>query len=274
MKSMIKRLIYLLKAFFKIRWIKTFRVNFACLPFRQAIKFPVVVTGKLIIDSLKGRIIINAPIEFGMINIGRDIDNMPIAACPARIFIGGALVFNGHAIINQGTNVCVWESGRIEVGHCVIIASGILLKSACSIQIGDYTRLASGCFVMDTNVHAVKDVETGLIAKNFAPIIIGSHCWLTMNTSVTAGAVIPNFCITARGSFMNKDYRKICDEGTMLGGSPAKPLKNNMRRLFDYKIELLINEYFKENNDSRFYQSYKGYDELEESAVVKQFTIY
>lgn len=279
MKQLIKRVLRkpynCLRILFKVRWCKTIRLNFTLLPFKKALKLPIIVTGKLIIDSLKGgHVEIDAPLHFGMINFGRDIDNMPIATCKSRVMINGKVTFKGHCILNQSVNLCVWHGAHVEIGHCVIIASGILLKSAHNIVIGDYTRIASGSFIMDTNVHTVKDTETGRIARNYAPIIIGSRCWLTMNTSVTAGAVIPDYSITARGSLINKDFSKDGTIGLMLGGSPAKVLKTGVRRQFDYKIEQKVNKYFLENPDAMYYQDKPGFDEPEEIEVVKQFTIY
>lgn len=278
MKYLIKKILRkpyrFFKILFKVRWLKTIRLNLALLPFDQAIRFPIVVTGKLIIDSLKGEAIIDAPIKFGMILFGKDYDNMPISYCAGRVLIAGKVIFKGYCAISQGANLCVWEKGELELGHCTRVLSGTLLKSTHSIKIGDYSRLTSGCFVMDSNIHLIRDVKTGQIAPNFAPIVIGSHCWLTMNTSITAGAVIPDYCITARGSLINKDFSNICGPGTLLGGTPAKVLKTGVRRLFDYGIEHKVTKFFKDNPDAKYYQDIPGFDEPEEINVVKQFTIY
>ncbi len=277
MKYLIKKILRkpyrFFKILFKVRWLKTIRLNLALLPFDQAIRFPIVVTGKLIIDSLKGEAIIDAPIKFGMILFGKDYDNMPISYCAGRVLIAGKVIFKGYCAISQGANLCVWEKGELELGHCTRVLSGTLLKSTHSIKIGDYSRLTSGCFVMDSNIHFICDVVTGRIDRNFAPIIIGSHCWLTMNTSVTAGAVIPDYCITARGSLINKDFSKICAPGTMLGGSPAKVIKTGVRRLFSERSESIVNQFFIENPNEEYYQGIPGFDEPEEVFIVNEFKL-
>lgn len=273
-RSVLKKIYNIFKIIFKVRWYKTIRINFALLPFDQAIKLPIVVTGKLIIDSLKGHVTIEAPLKFGMIIFGNSLDNMPIECCPGRLLVAGEIKFKGHCVIAQSANICVWKNGKIEIGHCVCVCSGVLLKSTCSIKIGNYTRLTSGCFIMDTNVHLIRDINTGYIARNFAPILIGSHCWLTMNTSVTAGTVLPDYCITARGSLLNKNYSRVCGEGgAMIGGTPAKVIKIGVRRLFYSGRENKVNAYFMANPDAQYYQDVPGFDEPEEINVVKEFTI-
>lgn len=263
----------LTKTFIKVRWIKTFRVNFSLLPFNQAVKLPIIVTGKLIIDSLAGKAIINAPVKFGIINIGRDMDNMPIASCPARLRIDGKIIFNGYTIISQSANVCVWKAGTLELGRYSRVLSGVLLKSSESVFIGDFTRVTSGCFIMDTNVHYIKNTVTGLISRNSAPIIIGKYCWLTMNTSVTAGAKIPDYCITARGSLINKDFTNICEPGTMLAGAPAKPIRNNLQRIFSDKKEMSIKLFFQNNQNDKYYQSNLGLEIENEEDILKEFLV-
>lgn len=262
----------MLRVLIIVKWTKTVRVNFALLPFDQAIKFPILITGKLIIDSLKGKVIFDCPIEFGLVTIGRDNDNMPIATTPSRLFVDGILIFKGRCCINHSTNLVVWSKGKMELGKFVMTMSGVLLKSTYYVKIGDYTRLTSGTFVMDSNIHLVKDINTGIIGRVCKPIEIGKGCWIGMNSSILGGTKLPDYCITARSSFLSKDYT-VNDPGTMFAGSPAKPIRGNVQRLFNLEIERDVTRFFMENPDINEYQAEPGLEVVDDNSLIAFFKI-
>lgn len=261
---MIRRFVRKTLTLLQVNWYKTFRVNFALLPFNQAIKLPIVVFGRLIIrrHALSGKVIFTTPVKFGMVTIGRILDDMPIFNVPSRLMVKGTLIFNGYCIISHSANITVWPNGVMELGNGVRICSGCLLKSANHVTIGDFTSLTSGCFLMDTNVHFIKDVKTGEIKKHLAPIYIGKECWLTMNTSVMKGTVLPDYCITARGTLLNRDYSILCEPGSYLAGQPAKVILSGVQRIFNIKKESMLDRLFCKNTDMEIYHDIVGFDEL------------
>ena len=111
---------------------------------------------------------------------------------------------------------------------------------------------------MDTNVHYLKNIKTGKISKSFAPIYIGKNCWINQGSVITKGTIIPDYCIAARNTFLNKDYSKICEPNSILAGSPGKVIAKNMQRIFDFEEETRLNKYFKENNDLTSLEVEKG----------------
>lgn len=42
-----------------------------------------------------------------------------------------------------------------------------------------------------TNMHFIKDIETGRIGRVTGPIVIGQRCWLNPGTVVSKNAVVP-----------------------------------------------------------------------------------
>lgn len=278
MKRLIKRTLripyVILCVMLRFNIIKTLMVNFSLLPFNQAIKLPVVVLGRLKLGQLNGKIILNCPVKFGTLIIGKRVDNMPIETNTSRLLVAGVLVIEGKCIFAHSSNVCVWPGGKIIIGKHVVICSGVLLKSACLVKIGSLTRITSGCFVMDTNVHAIKDIETGIIKRILTSIEIGKCCWLTMNTSVTGGAKIPDYSISVRNSTLNRDYTKTGEIGCMLAGSPAKIIKSNVQRIFNPKTESAATKYFTENPDAEYYQDCPGFERMEDTDNNSFFKIY
>lgn len=273
-KNILRRPYWILRMLLRLNIYKMLRINFALLPFTQAVKLPMVVFGKLKLDGLQGKVVFDCPVKYGTVIIGKCMDNMPIETSTTRLLVRGTLRFKGHCIINHSANVVVWKGSEMVIGNYVMIASGVLLKSACGVVVGDYTRIASGSFVMDTNVHAIKDITTGKVKRISKPIEIGKCCWLAMNTSVTAGAKIPDYSISTRNSVINRDYTEAGQIGCLLAGAPAKIIKSNVQRIFDLKTEAEIMQYFHDNPQAEFYESTPGFEIVENIDVVSNFSLY
>ncbi len=260
LKIIIKPIYKFVKLFFILNIFKTIYINFRTQPLSKAIKLPIFVYGKLKIYSLRGQIIIDAPIKMGMIHFGKDLDHNPVSLNPIKLTINGILKFNGHSLISGGSTITVWN-GIINLAKNVSIGSGVQLKAYTNIEIGENSQIVALCTVMDTNVHYVKNIKTGEISKSFAPIFIGKNCWINQGSLITKGTIIPDYCIVARNTFLNKDYTKICEPNSVLAGSPAKVIATDMQRIFDFEEEIKLNKYFIENNDLNIVKVEKGFFE-------------
>ena len=254
------RLRRFLKWIIKVNWYKTIRVNFGLLPFNQACHFPIIVTGRLIISSLAGRVVFDCPIKRGLVIIGKSLDHMPIGGTPARLMVQGELVFKGKCVIGAGSNLTVWPSGKIILGKYVMITSGVLIKSEEWIEIGDLTCITSGCFVQDTNVHLIKNIHTGEIKRTMHPIKIGRACWILMNSTIMGGTCLPDYCIVARNTFLNKNFENLCPPGSMLAGAPARVVRSDVQRVFSIEKERKINRFFREHPEADKYQDVPGWE--------------
>lgn len=272
-KNILRKPYRILRIMLRLNIYKTLRVNFALLPFNEAIRLPIAVLGKLKIDSLSGKAIFGCPVKFATVIIGKEIDNMPIETNKSRLMVKGTITFKGKSVIGHSTNIVAWPNGNIIFGKYVLIGSGVFIKSEGIVVIGDYTRFASGCFIMDTNVHAIKDAVTGKVKRICKPIEIGKYCWLAMNSSVTAGAKIPNYSISTRGAVLNCDYTESGEIGCLLAGSPAKILRSNFQRVFDLREEAKITRYFHDNPQAEYYQSKPGFETSDDIDVEVNFKI-
>jgi acetyltransferase-like isoleucine patch superfamily enzyme len=273
-KNIVRPFYHGVKLLLRLRILKTIYINFRLLPLKTAIKLPIIIIGKTKLISLRGNAEINDKVRFGLIQIGKDIDSMPISFTPSRIEINGLIKFKGNFILNQGSNITVERAADLTIGNHVMIGSGVVVKAMEKIEIGNYTRIASGCFVFDSNMHSVRNILTGEIKKKSNPIAIGDYCWLTMYTSIMPGTKIPNYCITSRYSFLNKDYTIDTPPGSMLVGSPAKKVVNNIQRLYDYDYEKKIHDFFKNNPKELFFIGDKGFVEELRGAIQSEFKLF
>lgn len=246
LKKIIRPFYVFIRLVFRLNIFKTIYLNFKTQTFSVALKFPIYVYGKLYIHSLNGNIIIDAPINSGMIKIGyRYIDSTPNAFLPNQLLVNSNLIFNGYVVISGGVSLSAIK-GNLTIGNRCSIGGGSFIKCLSGITIGDNTRITYGCTVFDSNIHFVKEIESGIIKNNESPIVIGKNCWINAETIVTKGSVIPDYSITARCSFINKDFNSF-GTNLFIAGSPAKPLNLKVQRIFNTTEEQRLRTYFNQN---------------------------
>lgn len=183
-------------------WIAILYFNFKKLPFKQAIKLPFDFYYKVRFKNLKGKIIIkNENIHRGMIKIGgRGSEMFP--RNPVIIDISGTWIIKGITEVGIGSYIHVASSATLTTGNKVKL--GALNKLYCekSITLGDEIAFSWECQIFDTNFHYMKDLLSNKILE------------------------------IASNSLCNKDY-SLTPEFSVLAGSPAKVVKNNIKRLFE-----------------------------------------
>lgn len=236
----------------RMNLIKSIYINFKMLPFKQAIKLPIGIYNKCDFHSLAGKIIINSnDIHFNMIKIGyRWLDLWPVSYLPNQLYISGTLTFKGSAIISGGVNLAVQIStASMVIGNECTIGGGTIMKSMDELIVGDCTRITGGCTVMNSNMHYVKNVSKGTVARPWGKIIIGHHCWINAYSVVQKGAVIPNYSISSRNCFMSKDYSEF-GENLFIVGSPAVVKSSKVQRIFSAEVTEMYNQYFLDHPDA------------------------
>ena len=239
------KLVKFIRVAFKINWFKTLYLNLKTQKLAVALRLPIVVYGKVKVKSLQGNIIFDCPIKFGTLQIGRDIDYFSFSYLPSIISIfSGKVIVKGRVLISGG-NTIICNGGTITLGKFVVLASGVNIRSYRNIVVGNYTRIASNCFVMDTNVHYLINKDSKIIRKIEDDIIIGKYCWLNSGTLVSKGSKIPDYSISSRNSYLNRDYTLEGTTGLLLVGSPAVSKGQNYQRIFSYSIEKRISNIFR-----------------------------
>lgn len=259
LKFMLHKLSGSFRTFRRLNWLMTIYVNFRLLPFSQAIVFPIFCYGKIKTHCLKGKFILDGPVRNGMIKIGyRWFDLWPVSYLPTQLFIQGKVIFKGDIIISGGAALFAQSKvSEITFGKSVAIGGATMIKCINSIVIGERTRVTGFCTIMDSNMHFVKNVSNGKIARRTGSILIGEHCWINYGAVITKGAVVPSYSIVARGGFVGKSFK---DEGTnlFLAGTPVKIINKNVQRIFDYTREGEIRDYFIKHPECDFYQDEVG----------------
>lgn len=199
----------------------TIYFNFYYLPFKQAIKLPILlykpellkVNGKVIIDA--------AVLKTGMIRLGfRTVSLYPNSGIMWENH-GGTVVFNGKCNIGNDSAISIGIKGNLIFGDNFKATANMKLTSYCSIKFGNNVLVAWEVIIMDTSFHKLKDLDGNPKGKVMTPISIGNNNWITTRCMVMKGTKTPNFCIFGAGSFLNKNYSNYPSH-ILLAGSPLE----------------------------------------------------
>lgn len=126
-----------------------------------------------------------------------------------RIVVGERSVVRG--ILRQEGD------GRIRIGSFVYVGDQSIVNSMSEIVIGDRTLIAHNVNILDNDTHPIDADERAAHFERLlglkpersfkiasAPVTIGAHCWLGLNSVVCKGVDIGDRSIVAAGSVVTK----------------------------------------------------------------------
>ena len=134
--------------------------------------------------------------------------------------------------ISIGSNCCLKnliidmknENSVIKIGDKTTIEEARVTSfEPYKIEIGKDCMFSADIVIMNTDVHRIYDVDTGLKTNQGKEISIGNHVWLGIRTTVLKGVSIGDNSIVATGSIVTKDVKA----NTIVSGNPAKQIKEN-----------------------------------------------
>ena len=169
----------------------------------------------------------------------------------------GAIIFEGPCAFDYNYSIRITGKGRLHIGKGIGFGSDTKIYCEKYIKIGNYCRIPYGSTFMDTNYHYSVDTVNGTICRKEGDIIIGDYNWIGNTTTIMKGTKTSEGCIIASKSHLNKDYIKLGEGKTCLviGGAPASILKENNTRVHSYELEAELNKWFKNNPNSKKYES-------------------
>lgn len=133
-----------------------------------------------------------------------DVDAFDVYAGSRINVNAGAKLSLGSGYMNHECVIDCFDS--ISIGHHVVISERVVLR--------------------DSDNHSIQDMEAISSDESAvtAPIVIGDHVWVGMNTIVLKGVTIGEGAVVAAGSVVNKDVPPHC----LVAGVPAKVVKTDI----------------------------------------------
>ncbi|MBR6648235.1 MAG: hypothetical protein IKL29_02520, partial [Bacteroidaceae bacterium] len=156
--------------FWDINWIKTIWFNFKVLPFRLAIKMPIVISYNTKIKNT-GEIILPDNAYFGMFSIGV-IKIATLEANDYKIVLNnqGTFKVGGLIKIHPGARIYVAKDATLSVGNLVGIGANSKVVCFKDIVIGDNFRMSWNSQIFDTDFHFLQNVSKGFYYQRTKPI--------------------------------------------------------------------------------------------------------
>lgn len=202
---------------------KSIYVNFRLLPFKQAIKLPIIVSSKTKLVSLCGKVNLGK-VKTGTIRIGfGGTEHIDYSYNRTILKIDGTINFKGKAKIGLGSKLII--DGELSVGERFGVTGDTLIICGKKITIGDNARISWQNIIMDNDQHPILDTSNNIInpAKE---IIIGNNVWIGARCFILKGSKINDGCIIAANSTVSKSFD---ETNSIIGGSTAKILKQDIR---------------------------------------------
>lgn len=190
----------------------------------RGIVCPILVSRRTRIKEARGKVIINAPLAFGLIKFGFSEVAMSSGKEWNVWNVSGNLSFNGTASFGVGSRLVVGKSGNLSIGDNFLITEASDINCFYNIEIGKDVLFSWDILVMDTDAHPIRNTENEIINPN-GSIIIGDNCWIGSRVVILKNTKIGNNSIVATSSILNKKFEK---ENIIIAGQPAKVVKENI----------------------------------------------
>lgn len=205
--------------------------------------FPILVYGRIQYWNKGGIIFLDKDVYTGLYSIGKGNNLLSSKYDMIRFNNNGRICLKGPLRVLPGAKAFIRPGGRLTImgGH---IGANFKLQCTENIYIGKNVLLSWDVQVMDSDMHYM--VEGNTIRRNSKRIEIGENAWISNRVSVLKGTKLPPNIIVASNSLLSKDYSSI-PENSVLAGTPAHCVKENVQRVQGVDNERLLREYFRKN---------------------------
>lgn len=127
------------------------------------------------------------------------------------------------------------------MGDKFFLGGGGRLLCRYKITIGNNTWFPFGVIVSDTDFHFIS--HRGEIKNCCTEVFIGNNVWVGYFSSIHKGS-LPDNCIVASRSLINKNFLEAGDNGILLAGIPAQIKGADYHRITSSKITKKLREEF------------------------------
>lgn len=202
---------------------KTVYFNLKYFSLKEAIKFPVIISHRVYLMEVKGKVEIQGEIHTAMIKIGFGqvgiFDNNKSRSIWE---VTGKVIFKGNANVGHGSKISC--SGELILGKNFNINAESSIICCKKIKFGDNNVLSWNILIMDTDFHKIFD-ENGHLINQDKDINIGSNVWIGCRCLILKGSLIRDNCVVGASTFLSKPINQ---ENVIIGGNPAKIINQNI----------------------------------------------
>lgn len=197
---------------------------FRYLPLRTAMHLPVIVESAVDVQALRrGQLEICNPKRFSILLGGGGSPGLYSFKSVIRVSENAKLILRGRAIFGRGTVL------RVDEGCVLDIGGGFYCNNNNYFRCADNVTIGEGCYFGWENIVNTTDghhfLHNGAEGCMHGEVKIGNRVWVTTRCIVGKSVVIPDGCVLAQGSIVQKSFD---GSNLLIGGVPAKVIKTNV----------------------------------------------
>jgi acetyltransferase-like isoleucine patch superfamily enzyme len=205
--------------------IKTVYFNLHYLPFRKAVRLPVLLSRNTKLRRMKGSLSIEAPLRTGMIRVGAEEIGIHDKRHHRPVWENaGKVIFKGSAVIKFGAKIIVGPDGVLTLGDNFRMASESYIICYHSVDIGDSCRISWNTQILDTDFHKIYDLDGNHLNPD-SRVLLGDNNWIGHSSTITKGTELGDMVVVASNSLVNKKHE---GHHMIIAGNPAKVVRNNI----------------------------------------------
>ncbi|MBR5028643.1 MAG: hypothetical protein IKX51_05430 [Bacteroidales bacterium] len=202
--------------------------NLRLLPFRQAIRMPILISHRTVVQNVSGKFILHPEKpKMGLVKIG-------FGTCQCTDFRHNRTILNirgtfetlGECTLGAGSAVEVAENAILTVGNNFNLGPKSLIICHKAMTFGNDVLTSWNCTFMDTDQHRLVDAS-GNCCNPDREILVGNNVWFGCHCLVTKGTRLADSTTVGAGS-------RVCgthtETHTVIAGNPAMVVKNGVAR--------------------------------------------
>jgi acetyltransferase-like isoleucine patch superfamily enzyme len=185
---------------------------------------PILVTWRTRLTTVRGTIVIQKRIRFGIVRIGFN----GVALSSFREWnvwnVHGQISIKGRVEFGTGSKLYVGPKAVITFGHHFLITARSQIICAHQIDFGDDVLVSWDVLIMDTDSHPIRGADQQ-ITNTDKPIRIGRNVWIGCKTIILKGSFISDDSIVAAGTIITKAFSQ---SKVIIAGTAAQVVKENI----------------------------------------------
>ena len=192
----------------------------------DGLKLPILLSPKVKMQKLKGKVYIESDLKLGMIKLGfpatETYDNKKLSF----IWVNdGIIVFKNSASMHNGTSIRNY--GVLEIGDNFHIPATATIICYKRISFGNDVLVGWNFEAVDGDAHKIYDIEKPTIRTNLdKEIIVGDKVWFGADVRLYKGVNIANNTVVAAGTRIYRN--QVRNENCVIGDNPVRILKKNV----------------------------------------------
>lgn len=131
------------------------------------------------------------------------------------------MIYENGAFVFEGSNSYIQVGAKTTIGSAILIIG----EGDTGIRIGEDCMLSRDIVMNTSDFHSIISTITNKRINPPKSIEVKNHVWIGNNAYISKGAEVGNNCIVASRAYVGG---KKFEDHTILGGLPAKQLKDNI----------------------------------------------